>query len=55
MTSYPGTTGVVGDYQFHSTARESVETTGFNGADHAVETMDATSKAPALLGEDIPS
>ena len=31
-----------------------VETTGFDRAGHAVETMDAASKAPALLSEDIP-
>ena len=31
-----------------------VETTGFDGAGHAVEKMDADSKAPALLSEDIP-
>ena len=30
-----------------------VETTGFNGAGHAVETMDAISEAPVLLGENL--
>ena len=30
------------------------ETTGFDGAGHAVETMDPFSKALALLSEDIP-
>ena len=30
------------------------ETAGFDGAGHAIETMDATSKAPELLSEDIP-
>ena len=33
---------------------KSVETTGFDGAGHAVEAMDETSEAPALLSEDIP-
>ena len=32
----------------------SVDTTGFDRAGHAVETMDADSKAPELLSEDIP-
>ena len=32
----------------------SVETTGFYGSSHAVETMDSDSEAPALLNEDIP-
>ena len=31
-----------------------VETTGFDGAGHAVETMNADRKTPALLSEDIP-
>ena len=31
-----------------------VETTGFNGANHAVETMDADIEAPSLLSEDTP-
>ena len=30
-----------------------VETNGFDGANHAIETMDATSKSPTLLIEDI--
>ena len=30
------------------------ETTGFDGADHAVETMDATIEALSLLSEYIP-
>ena len=30
-----------------------VETTGFNGAGHAVETMGAISEAPVLLGENL--
>ena len=31
-----------------------VETTGFDGVAHDIETMDADSEAPALLIEDIP-
>ena len=31
-----------------------VETTGSDGAGHAVDKMDAASKAPDLLSEDIP-
>ena len=31
-----------------------VETTDFDGAGHAVETMDEESEAPELLSEDIP-
>ena len=31
-----------------------VETTGFDGAAHDIETMDADREAPALLSEDIP-
>ena len=33
---------------------ESVETTGFYRAGHAVDTMDAASEAPMILSEDIP-
>ena len=35
-------------------SEQNVDTTGFYGAGHAVETMDAASKAPALISEDIP-
>ena len=31
-----------------------VETTGLDGADYAVDKIDAASEAPALLSEDIP-
>ena len=35
-------------------AASSVETTSFYGYFHAVETMDADSKPPELINEDIP-
>ena len=46
---FPGhLTCIVGNFLYY------VETTGLDGAGHAVETMDAASEALVLLSEDIP-